>query len=208
MAAISGLAIAPAQADATSSMASLAYAQVGNGPWDTAGGYWSHNRSQSTGCDGHGGQSHAWCADFVGWIWSHYVARLGSLTDGAARFYAYGQANDTLHSTPKPGDAVVFEYSTGYAEHVAVVTAFDSTTMTVVGGNEGHSSGHTQGIVQRESTTSWSVGSAPWGQRISGYICPEQRRQCHPGRGGHDPHGRRRPRRQRQAGHPRHRGIH
>ncbi|MFJ7204578.1 FG-GAP-like repeat-containing protein [Streptomyces sp. NPDC098789] len=172
-AALSSLSIAPAQADATSSMASLALAQVGNGPCDTPGGYWSQNRNQGTSCNGHGGQSHAWCADFVGWIWSHYdVARLGSLTDGAASFYAYGQANGTLHSTPKPGDAVVFDYSGGHAQHVALVTAFDGNKMTVVGGNEGHSRGYTEGIVQTESTTSWSVGSAPWSQRISGYISP------------------------------------
>ncbi|GHD75137.1 FG-GAP-like repeat-containing protein (plasmid) [Streptomyces goshikiensis] len=173
-AAVTALGTIPAHADTGSSMASLAYGEVGNGPCGTPGGYWSHNRSQSNSCNGNGGQSHAWCADFVGWIWSHYdVAHMSTLTDGAASLYDYGQAYGTLHSTPKPGDAVVFDYSDHYAEHVALVTAFDGTTMTVVGGNEGHGSGHTQGIVQRESTTSWSVGSTPWSrQRISGYISP------------------------------------
>ncbi|MFD9379382.1 FG-GAP-like repeat-containing protein [Streptomyces sp. NPDC059999] len=172
-AAVTALGTIPAHADTGSSMAALAYGEVGEGPCGTPGGYWSHNRSQNNSCDGNGGQSHAWCADFVGWIWSHYdVARMGSLTDGAASFYSYGVANGTLHQTPKPGDAVVFNYSNGYADHVAMVTAFNGTTMTVVGGNEGHSSGHSEGIVQKESTTSWAVGSAPWGQTISGYISP------------------------------------
>ncbi|MFF9645301.1 FG-GAP-like repeat-containing protein [Kitasatospora aureofaciens] len=172
-AAVAGLNVIPAHADAGSSMSSLAAGQIGSGPCGVSGGYWSHNNSQSSSCDGSGGESHAWCADFVGWVWSHYdVAHLGSLTDGAASFYDYGRAYGTLHTTPKVGDAIVYEYSNGYAQHVAMVAAFDGTTMTAIGGNEGHSSGHTDGIVQRESTSNWSVGSAPWGQRISGYISP------------------------------------
>ncbi len=174
-AAVTGLTAAPAHADATASMASTAAGQIGQGPCGS-GGYWSHNNSQNNSCGGGGTQSHAWCADFVGWVWSHYdVAHIGSLTDGAASFFAYGQANNTLHGTPKVGDAVVYNYRSsggGYADHVAMVTAFDGKTVTVVGGNEGHNSGYSQGIVQRESTTNWAVGSAPWGQTISGYISP------------------------------------
>ncbi|GGP33150.1 FG-GAP-like repeat-containing protein [Streptomyces melanogenes] len=171
-AAVTGLSVSPAQADAGSSMATLARAEVGNGPC-AHGGYWSHTNNQGSSCDGRGGASQAWCADFVGWVWSHYdVARLASLTDGAVSFYKYGVANNTLHSTPKVGDAVVYDYNgSNWAAHVAMVTGFNGTTVTMVGGNEGHRT-HPDGIVQTESTTDWQVGKAPWGQTISGYISP------------------------------------
>ncbi|OAR25080.1 hypothetical protein A8W25_28580 [Streptomyces sp. ERV7] len=170
-AAVTGLSAAPAQADAGSSMASLARGEVGNGPC-AHGGYWTHINSQGSSCNS-SGVSHAWCADFVGWVWSHYdVARLGTLTDGAASFYKYGKVNGTLHSTPKVGDAVVYDYNgVDWAAHVALVTGFDGTNVTMVGGNEGHRT-HPDGIVQTESTSRWQVGQAPWGQTISGYISP------------------------------------
>ncbi|SOB86363.1 CHAP domain-containing protein [Streptomyces sp. 1331.2] len=101
------------------------------------------------------------------------VQHLGDLTDGAASFYDYGVRYGTLSSTPHPGDAVVYDYNPDrdWASHVAIVTAVGNGTMTVTGGNEGHSR-YPNGIVQQESTPNYSVGSAPWGQRISGYISP------------------------------------
>ncbi|WP_369185276.1 FG-GAP-like repeat-containing protein [Streptomyces sp. Y1] len=172
--AVSGLMVAPAHASTTSSIAATATAEVGNGPC-AHGGYWSGLSSQSTSCGGSGGQSQAWCADFVGWVWSQNgVAHLSAIDNTAASVYDYGKTYGTLHSTPQVGDAVVYNYdaSSDYADHVALVTAVGGGSITVVGGNEGHSSGHSQGIVQEESTSQYAEGDAPWGQVISGYISP------------------------------------
>ncbi|MFJ7247274.1 CHAP domain-containing protein, partial [Kitasatospora sp. NPDC098652] len=172
--AVTGLTVAPAHASTTSSIAATATAEVGNGPC-AHGGYSSGLNSQSTSCDGSGGQSQAWCADFVGWVWSQYdVAHLSAIDNTAASVYDYGKTYGTLHSTPQVGDAVVYNYnaSSDYADHVALVTAVSGDSITVVGGNEGHSSGHSQGIVQQESTSHYAVGDAPWNQTISGYISP------------------------------------
>ncbi|MFJ1706911.1 FG-GAP-like repeat-containing protein, partial [Kitasatospora sp. NPDC088346] len=170
---ITGLAVVPAHASAAS-IATTANNEIGNGPC-AHDGYESGAGGQSSSCGSGGGQSHAWCSDFVGWVWARNgVAHLGDLDDRAASVYEYGKRYGTLHSTPQVGDAVVYNYSASaaYADHVALVTAVGGGSVTIVGGNEGHSSGHTEGIVQRESTTSYAVGDAPWGQTISGYISP------------------------------------
>ncbi|WP_392893089.1 FG-GAP-like repeat-containing protein [Streptomyces sp. LN699] len=171
-AAISGLGMGPAQAASElDQMASLAKSQNGNGP--CANGGYDDDINQSNSCNGYGGQAHAWCADFVGWVWSHYnVTGMSTLTDGAASFYEYGVKYGTRSSTPHVGDAVVYGYSNGYAQHVAMVTAVNGDQVTITGGNQGHST-HPQGIVSTSTTTSYRVGQAPWGQTISGYISPK-----------------------------------
>ncbi|MBL1083231.1 VCBS repeat-containing protein [Streptomyces actinomycinicus] len=170
-AALSGFATVPAFANEFTDMAALARSQDGNGP--CAGGGYDNGLNQNDSCDGYGGQSHAWCADFVGWVWSHYnVQGQSVLTDAAASFYAYGQKYGTLSSTPHVGDAVVYGYTNGWAQHVALVTAVENGRVTITGGNQGHSS-HPEGIVSTSSTTSYQVGDSPWGQRISGYISPK-----------------------------------
>ncbi|MEU6864047.1 FG-GAP-like repeat-containing protein [Streptomyces sp. NPDC046876] len=171
-AAISGGAVAPAQAASEfDQMASLARSQNGNGP--CANGGYDDNLNQNNSCDGHGGQSHAWCADFVGWVWSHYnVQGMSTLTDGAASFYEYGVKYGTKSGTPHVGDAVVFGYSNGYAQHVAMVTAVNGDEVTITGGNQGHRT-NPEGIVSTSTTTSSRVGQAPWGQTISAYISPK-----------------------------------
>ncbi|MDH6108627.1 putative regulator of Ras-like GTPase activity (Roadblock/LC7/MglB family) [Kitasatospora sp. MAP12-15] len=171
-AAVSGLTILPAHADA-GSIANTALSQVGNGPCGQ-GGY-QDGLNQSNPCSSSGTEAHAWCADFVGWVWAQNgVQHLSDLTDGAASVYDYGQHYGTLHSSPQVGDAVVYNYnpSADYADHVALVTAVGGGSITVVGGNEGHSHGYVNGIVQSESTGSYAIGDAPWGQTISGYISP------------------------------------
>ncbi|MEU3414885.1 FG-GAP-like repeat-containing protein [Streptomyces sp. NPDC006658] len=170
-AALSGLATVPAQASEYTDMAALAKGQNGNGP--CAGGGYDNGLNQNNSCDGHGGQSHAWCADFVGWVWSHYnVQGQSVLTDAAASFYQYGQKYGTLSSTPHVGDAVVYGYTNGWAQHVALVTGVSDGVVTITGGNQGHSV-NPEGMVSTNSTTSYRVGDAPWGQRISGYISPK-----------------------------------
>ncbi|MET8629495.1 CHAP domain-containing protein [Kitasatospora sp. NPDC004669] len=167
----SGVSALPAYAD-TASIAQTATAENGNGPC-AHGGYAAGGQTSS--CNGGGGQAHAWCADFVGWVWARNgVAHVNDLTDLASSLYDYGRRYNTLHNDPRVGDAVVYEYSasTDWAQHVALVTGVNGNSVTITGGNQGHSSGYTQGIVNTSSTTNWSVGSAPWGQRISGYISP------------------------------------
>ncbi|MEU5150160.1 FG-GAP-like repeat-containing protein [Streptomyces yangpuensis] len=169
--ALSGLTAVPAQASELTDMAALAKSQKGNGP--CAGGGYDNGLNQNNSCDGHGGQAHAWCADFVGWVWSKYnVQGQSMLTDAAASFYRYGQTYGTLSSTPHVGDAVVYGYANGWAQHVAMVTGVSDGVVTITGGNQGHSVSR-EGIVTTNSTTSYRVGDSPWGQRISGYISPK-----------------------------------
>ncbi|MEV6971895.1 CHAP domain-containing protein [Kitasatospora sp. NPDC093806] len=170
--ALSGLVATPASADTGSSVAAAATAEIGNGPC-AHGGYTSGDRT-SNSCGRGGHAAHAWCADFAGWAWARAGAANLSYLSGAARdFYDYGKTFGTLHNTPRVGDAVVFNYRPGadWADHVALVTAVGNGTVTMVGGNEGHRT-YADGIVQTESTSNYAVGSAPWGQTISGYISP------------------------------------
>ncbi|KMS70450.1 esterase, partial [Streptomyces leeuwenhoekii] len=170
-AALSGLATVPAHASEFTEMATLAKSQNGNGP--CAGGGYDNGLNQNNSCDGYGGQAHAWCADFVGWVWSKFnVQGQSVLTDAAASFYQYGQKYGTLSSTPHVGDAVVYGYSNGWAQHVAIVTGVSDGVVTITGGNQSHSE-NPEGMVSTSSTTSYRVGDAPWGQRISGYISPK-----------------------------------
>ncbi|HEU5379212.1 MAG TPA: CHAP domain-containing protein, partial [Ktedonobacteraceae bacterium] len=115
-----------------------------------------------------------WCADFAKWVWDRVGLDVSSLTAASASFYDYGTAHGTLSKdkSPQVGDAVVYGYnaSTGWAAHVALVTRVDTTNHTIVsvGGNEGGGAG----IVQQDGPYDWTVGGAPTGQTISGYIAP------------------------------------
>ncbi|MYV69484.1 CHAP domain-containing protein, partial [Streptomyces sp. SID2131] len=174
-AALSGLATTPAHASELTDMAALAKSQKGNGP--CAGGGYDNGLNQNNSCNGHGGQSHAWCADFVGWVWSHYnVQGQSVLTDAASSFWTYGKKYGTLDDTPDVGDAVVYEYDAGqnWAQHVAMVTGVENGVVTITGGNESNS-------VRTNTTTKWRVGERPFGgQRISGYIAPKLQQAAPP----------------------------
>ncbi|MEU8435094.1 FG-GAP-like repeat-containing protein [Streptomyces sp. NPDC029216] len=165
-AAIGGLAAVPAHAASeVELMAADAQAENGNGP--CAHGGYDGGVNQYSSCDGYGGQAHAWCADFVGWVWSrHNVQGMATLTDAASSFYAYGEKYGTLSSTPHVGDAVVYEYSNGWAQHVAMVTDISGGYVTITGGNQ-------HNMVSTNTTTRYRVGESPWGQTISGYISPK-----------------------------------
>ncbi|MER7672268.1 CHAP domain-containing protein [Kitasatospora sp. NPDC096128] len=170
--AMTGLTVLPAHADA-SGIAATANGEVNNGPC-AHGGYVPGDGS-SNSCGSGGGSAEAWCADFAGWVWARNgVAHLGDLSPSAASFFDYGRRYGTLHNTPQVGDAVVFNYNYGTdrADHVALVVAVGGGSVTFVGGNEGHSSGHRSGIVQQDTPPRWGVGQAPYGQTISGYISP------------------------------------
>ncbi|WP_033210633.1 MULTISPECIES: hypothetical protein [Streptomyces] len=64
-----GLASTPVHASEFTEMAALAKSQTGNGP--CAGGGYHNGLNQNNSCNGYGGSAHAWCADFVGWVWSN-----------------------------------------------------------------------------------------------------------------------------------------
>ncbi|MGW0391589.1 CHAP domain-containing protein [Streptomyces sp. NPDC003042] len=148
-------------------IAVTARAENGNGA--CAHGGYVGGANQNSSCS-NGQRTHAWCADFAGWVWARNgVTGLSTLNDMALSFYDYGVKYGTLSNTPHVGDAVVYNYGGGYSDdHVAIVTAISGSTVTITGGNQGGYPGY----VSTNSTTNWSVGSSPWGQRISGYISP------------------------------------
>jgi hypothetical protein len=113
-----------------------------------------------------------WCSDFARWVWSQAGANVSGLTGAASSFYDYGVRYGTLSSTPHVGDAVVYGYnaSADWAAHVALVTSVNAAnhTITDIGGNERGGAG----VVAADGPYNWTVGGAPTGQTISGYISP------------------------------------
>jgi hypothetical protein len=94
-------------------------------------------------------ENEAWCADFTKWVWEQagVTANLGTLTPGAASFYAWGaQQGEQLipdGNNPAVGDAVVFyppgsltASGLGFADHVAVVVGVNANgTVSLVNGD-------------------------------------------------------------------------
>ncbi|MEV6208685.1 CHAP domain-containing protein [Kitasatospora sp. NPDC051914] len=162
------VAVPAAASPLTDGISATARAEDGNS-YCAHGGYVG-GPNQSSSCTGGTTRTHAWCADFAGWVWARNgVTGLGTLDDRAASFMDYGKKYGTLSQTPHVGDAVVYNYNgSDYADHVALVTGVSGDRVTITGGNQGGYPGH----VSTNSTTSWRVGQAPWGQRISGYISP------------------------------------
>ncbi|MEU6760822.1 CHAP domain-containing protein, partial [Streptomyces sp. NPDC046685] len=149
------------------SIGATARAENGNGA--CAHGGYVGGPNQNSSCEG-GQRTHAWCADFAGWVWARNgVKGLATLNDMALSFYTYGEKNGTLSNTPHVGDAVVYNYGGSYSDdHVAIVTGISGGNVTITGGNQGGYPGH----VSTNTTSNWQVGQSPWGQRISGYISP------------------------------------
>nr|WP_240361022.1 CHAP domain-containing protein [Streptomyces clavuligerus] len=58
------------------------------------------------------------------------------LTDAASSFYHYGQRTAPSTGTPDVGDAVVYGYANGWAQHVAIVTGVSNGVVTITGGNQ------------------------------------------------------------------------
>lgn len=147
------------QADAAVSggnLAAIANGQVGG----TCGDYY--------GCPYPG----EWCAEFARWVWNLGDENVSGITGAAGSFYTYGQSHGTLSSTPKVGDAVIFNYhGGGSADHMAIVVSVDTANHTIVsvGGNERGGAG----VVAKDGPYNWSLGySSYWGMNISGYVAP------------------------------------
>ena len=162
------------------SIANIARANVGKGACSTNS---AKTHAFDSSCTGNGGQPEYWCADFARWVWGRAgAAHTGDLTAAAGSFYTYGQRYHTLHSKPKVGDAVVFNYAGhGYADHVALVTQVNANgTIESVSGDWGGQSGSeahfsaTSHVDLNAPAYGGGIGARPaeMGMRISGYISP------------------------------------
>lgn len=153
--------ISPAAATTADNVVSLARANLGKMACHTTSlGTYGFDTSCTVG--------EAWCADFVKWVWRNSGLSDKGLTPAAASFYQYGLTNGTLHSSPRVGDAVVYDYHNGWAAHVGLVSEVRGDgTIQVINGNYG-SSWNTSSV--QYSTGTGAVGAYIGGQRISGFI--------------------------------------
>jgi plastocyanin len=81
-----------------------------------------------------------WCSDYARYIWMQAGAKTTGLTQSSISFYNYGVNNGTFKSNVagvvvKPGDAVVWANSTGWGEHVGLVTDVSGSTFRTIHGN-------------------------------------------------------------------------
>jgi hypothetical protein len=160
-------------------IATIALANVGEGACSTnsAGG-----SAFETSCTGNDGSPEYWCADFVQWVWAQAGVDTDGLDAAAGSFYVYGQNNNTLHSTPSLGDAVVFDYTgDGVATHVAIVIQLnaDGTIETTSGDWNGDNGTEAQFastslVVLNSPAYAGVQGSVPdiMGMTISGFVSP------------------------------------
>jgi hypothetical protein len=161
-----------------SGIAGIALANVGEGACsrNSAGG-----NSFGTSCTGNGGSPEYWCADFALWVWAHAGVDTSGLDAGAGSFYVYGLNNQTLHSQPAVGDAVVFNYHGGAsADHVAIVVQVGNGTIETVSGDWGGVSGSeaefssTSHVTLNAPAYEAGLGTSPgtMGMTISGFVSP------------------------------------
>ena len=139
-------------------------------------------KGYESSCYGNGGQPEYWCSDFAKWVWKTAGAKVDGLTAAAGSFYCYGQKNGTLSSTPKVGDAVVYNYQGNcWADHVALVTeVHPNGNIVTVSGNWGGQSG-SQAHFSSTSSVKLNTPAYPgvvgaysntMGMKISGFISP------------------------------------
>lgn len=152
-------------------VAATAKGQIGAGPCglNGKGSYWGRGTAQTGSCGRNGTEAHAWCADFVGWVWwkNGVGGKMSKLNNLASSFAKYGP----MHSTPKVGDAILYNQHTANTgdDHVAIVVAISGSKIKVVGGNQGR-----PGSVSSHTWKSYKVGTwANSAQRISGYVTPK-----------------------------------
>lgn len=117
----------------------------------------------------------AWCAMFACWCANKAGAGFGvaydknsALTSNCLNYLRKnGSANTTFTKNPQPGDFIFFGTSGGSVQHVAVVTAYNSSTkkVTFVGGNQ-------SGGYVTQGTCTWSKGSMYGSQYVLGYGRP------------------------------------
>ncbi|PZS18320.1 MAG: CHAP domain-containing protein, partial [Pseudonocardiales bacterium] len=111
-----------------------------------------------------GWRTEEWCADFALWVWRQAGANTSGLNAAANSFYIYGVNHGTYHtSSPRVGDAVVFNVSSG-TSHVGLVVAANGNSFTYISGNSTGPDGNTNATTQKNL----SVGSGG----VSGFSSP------------------------------------
>ena len=126
-------------------IASIARTQAGDGSRNREVGgancnyYTAQVQSSAAACGSQGWRAQAWCADFARWVWGQAGARTAGLTAGAISFrtgYGNYRSGADLYGV-QPGDALVFNQGTSTTEddHVGIVTAVGSSTVTMISGN-------------------------------------------------------------------------
>jgi hypothetical protein len=81
-----------------------------------------------------------WCSDYARYVWKMSGAKTTGLSQESGSFYNYGKANGTFKANVagvvvKPGDAIVWAYSTADGEHVGLVTDVSGSTFRTIHGN-------------------------------------------------------------------------
>jgi hypothetical protein len=172
-------------------IASLANANAGKGAGTCSTSNGSLNSLGGsafyTSCTGNGGSAEYWCADFAKWVWANAGVNVTGLTPGAGSFIADASENgSTVHTSssyvPQVGDAVVYDYSGGVANHVGLVTGVNSDgSITTDNGDFGGDSG-SEAYFSETSTVEQIgvaaaqkyVGDTPGGigMTISAYVTP------------------------------------
>jgi hypothetical protein len=173
-------------------LAALADANVGKGAGTCSLSNSSLNSlggsAFDTSCTGDGASAEYRCADFAMWVWANVGINISRLTPGAGSCVADASQNGgTVHTSssyaPQVGDAVVYDYSGGSADHVGLVTRVDSDGSIVTdNGDFGGVSGVSEAYFSETSTVEQItvaasqkyVGDVPGGigMTISAYVTP------------------------------------
>lgn len=119
-----------------------------------------------------GDPCHAWCGDFVRYVWQQAGAKTDRLSGYSGSFRDYGRANGTwkdITATPKVGDAVVWGDSS-YQAHVAIIAEVSGSRFKIVHGNydndgDGRGEVYETGLVD-------NTNKAGTGYSIMGYASP------------------------------------
>ncbi|WLP93252.1 CHAP domain-containing protein [Gordonia sp. NB41Y] len=92
------------------------------------------------------GVDEPWCADFVSWVLREAGQPLSNPNSGHWRipgvytlqeyYEDSGRFEPVGRYTPRVGDVVLYDRSSGFGQHTNVVVAVDGGTATTVGGNE------------------------------------------------------------------------
>ena len=143
--------------------------------WEAQPGYpWKGDNTYSaTGYLSYSqGRHEEWCADFASWVYDQ--AKYPLRTDPAwniayvPNIQAVGQQNQNFHwhpeasYTPKPGDLAIYG-----SQHVNIVTAVQGTTVTFIGGDQGHGDFPGGSIVSTYQQSGFHAGG------ITGFVSPD-----------------------------------
>ena len=117
-----------------------------------------------------------WCSDYARYTWLKAgAAYTGSLSASSISFYNYGKTYGTLKSATianmKPGDAIVWGYSTSWGEHVGIVTEVSGSSFRSIHGNFDHNGDGISSVYE----TGWQpiTYTAGTGAPIIGVISPK-----------------------------------